>query len=101
MLVHFGQDPESTIHTDASIQGLKAVLLQLQDGVHRAIVYASQTLSKAEANYSTTGKECLAAVWFITKYKPYLYERHLSITRDHHWSGRLTSSSDPSGCTTR
>ena len=49
------------LHTDASKNGLGAVLYQRQDdGTNRVIAYASQTLSKSERNYDAHKLEILA-----------------------------------------
>ena len=55
-----------TLHTDASKEGLGAVLYQNQDGV---IVYASRALSPTEKKYHLhTGKlEFLALKWAVTE----------------------------------
>lgn len=64
------------VHTDASHQGLGAVLYQKQDGKLRVIAYGSRTLTAAEKNYHYhAGKlEFLALKWAITdKFRDYLY----------------------------
>ena len=71
-------DPEEPyiLHTDASQDGLGAVLYQKQKGKNRVIAYASRTLSPAEKKYNLhSGKlEFLALKWAITdQFRDYLY----------------------------
>ncbi len=64
------------VHTDASKEGLGAVLYQNQDGKMRVIAYASRTLSPTEQKYHLhSGKlEFLALKWSITeRFRDYLY----------------------------
>ncbi|PIK48803.1 hypothetical protein BSL78_14341 [Apostichopus japonicus] len=64
------------LHTDASQDGLGAVLYQRQGGVMRVIGYGSRTLNPAEKNYHLhSGKlEFLALKWAITEqFRDYLY----------------------------
>lgn len=64
------------LHTDASNQGLGAVLYQRQGGKLRVIAYGSRTLTAAEKNYHLhSGKlEFLALKWAVTeKFRDYLY----------------------------
>ena len=64
------------LHTDASKDGLGAVLYQVQDGKMCVIGYASRTLSPAERGYLLhSGKlECLALKWSVCDhFRDYLY----------------------------
>lgn len=64
------------LHTDASNQGLGAVLCQKQGGKLRVIAYGSRTLTVAEKKYHLhSGKlEFLALKWAVTeKFRDYLY----------------------------
>ena len=72
-----------TVDTDASAEGIGAVLSQLQDGQEQVIAYFSRALSRAERNYCTTRKELLAVVRAIQHFRPYLYGIHFLIRTDH------------------
>ena len=63
-----------TLETDASIQGLGAVLSQVQeDGKLHPVAYASRALNPSEKNYGVTELETLAVVWAVTHFHSYLY----------------------------
>jgi hypothetical protein len=74
---------EFILTTDASNQGLGAVLSQGEIGKDLPIAYASRNLNQAEKNYSTSEKELLAIVWGIKHFRPYLYGRKFKIACDH------------------
>ncbi|KAL1268479.1 hypothetical protein QQF64_033842 [Cirrhinus molitorella] len=76
-----------TLHTDASEQGLGAVLYQRQAAKMRVIGYGSRTLTPAERNYRLhSGKlEFLALKWAICeKFRDYLfYAQHFTVYTDN------------------
>ena len=72
------------LHTDASGDGLSAVLYQVQDGQKRVIAYASRSLSKSERNYPVHKLEFLALKWAITdKFHEYLYGSESQVYTDN------------------
>lgn len=71
------------LQTNASDRGLGDVLLQEDLDQKQPISYISRKLNKAEENYSTIERECLAIVWAIQKFHKYLYGREFILETDH------------------
>ena len=72
------------VHTDASFDGLGAVLYQTQDGKERAIAYASRSLKPSEKNYPAHKLEFLALKWAICeKFHDYLYGSLFEVITDN------------------
>ena len=69
--------------TDASDYAVDAVLSQGKVGEDRPIAYMSKMMKPAERNYGTTEKECLAIIYAILHYRPYLYGREFTLICDH------------------
>ena len=75
------------LETDASLNGLGAVLMQEQEGRRRVIAYASRTLRPTErndSNYSSAKLELLAVKWAVTeKFKDYLWGSAFEVLTDN------------------
>ena len=71
------------LHTDASGDGLGAVLEQDNDGQSHPLVYARRTLSKHEDNYGVTELEELAIVWESRHFRAYLLGHKCIVYTDH------------------
>ena len=76
-------DRPFVLQTDASEGGVGAILCQDQGEGMQPIACASKKLSKAERNYSTIEKECLAIVWGVQKFRQYLYGHTFTVQTDH------------------
>ena len=74
---------EYTLRTDASDTGLGAILLQDQGDGLQPLAYGSKKLKGAELKYSVIEKECMAVVWGVKKFEPYLYGTHFTLETDH------------------
>ncbi len=86
------------LHTDASIQGLGAVLEQEQDdGRLHPVAYASRSLSKAEKNYGITDLEALGVVWAVKHFRAYLYGHKCVVYTDHAPLKAMLKAQHPSG----
>ena len=85
------------VDTDASGEGLGAVLSQYVSGVERVIAFASRSLSKAERKYCATRREMLALVCAIKHFRPYLYDRRFTVRTDHASLRWLQSFHEPEG----
>jgi hypothetical protein len=79
-------DPQKPfiLHTDASTEGLGAVLLQEHNGLERVVAYASRGLNNAERHYPAHKLEFLALKWAVTdKFHDYLYGNSFVVKTDN------------------
>jgi transposase InsO family protein len=78
-------DPNKTfvLQTDASGVGMAAVLYQ-EDGANRRVIsYSSARFNKTERRYHSNEQECLAVVWAIRRYRPYLEDKQFILRTDN------------------
>ena len=77
-------EEDFTLETDASIQGLGAVLSQPQeDRKLHPVAFASRALNPQEKNYAIAELETLAVVWAVTHFHHYLYGHQVTVYTDH------------------
>ena len=72
------------LYTDASTAGLGSILAQVREGRERIICCASRSLNQAEKAYPATKLECLAIVWAVAKFRPYLMAMPFEVFTDHY-----------------
>ena len=91
-------DQEFILETDASIQGLGAVLSQKRtDNRLHLVAYASRALSPPEKNYGITDLETLAVVWAMSHFRHYLYGNGVTVYTDHTAVKSVLESPNPTG----
>lgn len=73
------------VETDASQAGIAAVLLQTAEDSDelRPVSFISRVLTEAEQRYTVQEWECLAVVWAVDKFRPYLDFTHFEVHCDH------------------
>ncbi|XP_072182290.1 uncharacterized protein [Diadema setosum] len=72
------------VQVDASDRGIGAVLSQTdEEGVDHPVAFISRKLLPREVNYPIIEKECLAIIWSVEKFHPYLFGQSFVIQTDH------------------
>ena len=85
------------LDTDASGEGVGAVLSQAWPEGERVVAYYSKALSKAERRYCVTRRELLAVVFAVRHFKYYLCGRPFTIRTDHASLQWLMTFREPEG----
>ena len=71
------------LHSDASLVGIAACLLQNHEGTLHPLAYVSRCLSEAQRNYSTTKRECLALVFALEQFRHLILYYEVNVYTDH------------------
>ena len=71
------------IMCDASNSTVGAILGQQIDKKLTVICYASKTLADIQLNYTSTGKELLAVIFAVEKFRPYVLGSKIIVYMDH------------------
>jgi len=83
VLALYNPDARTKVHTDASQEGIGAILLQEQtDGSLQPVIYYHQTTTKDEKKYHAYELETLAVVKALQKFRVYLYGKKFMIVTD-------------------
>ena len=73
------------VNTDASLDGLGAILYQTHNGQQRHIAFASRGLTFAEKNYPAHKLEFLALKWALSeKFHDYMYGHSFKVQTDNY-----------------
>lgn len=78
VVAHYKQSADTLLKVDASPVGLRAILLQDDNGTVQPVAYASRTLTDVESRYSQTEKEALAIMWACERFHIYLYGKEFT-----------------------
>ncbi|GBN30436.1 Retrovirus-related Pol polyprotein from transposon 297 [Araneus ventricosus] len=90
-------DKDFILDTDASNEGIGAVLSQNIGNEERVIAYFSKSLGKPERNYCVTRKELLTIFKSIEHFHHYLYGRKFLLRTDHASLRLLLNFKEPEG----
>ena len=74
-LPYFNLGRPTTLQTDASKEGLGAVILQDS----KPVMFASWALTGAEKNYQNLERECLVTIWGVEKFHYFLYGKQFTL----------------------
>lgn len=86
------------VQCDASDKGVGGVLFQKDDNEEEhPIMYFSKKMNPAQRNYTVSEKECLAVVFSLEKFRPFIEGYEFVVITDHSSLQWLMSTKDLSG----
>ena len=94
VMCYYNPIAETNIIVDAGPKGLGTILSQKQKNEQfKPISYSSRALTDVESRYSQTEKAALVVTWAFQHYHYYIYDRHVTVYRDHKPLERLVTTS--------
>lgn len=72
LLVHYDPTRKIQMRCDASHYGIGSIILQDHENNWKPVAYASRLMRGPELNYTITEKECLAIVYGVDKFRPFI-----------------------------
>ena len=79
VLGHLDPSLPLVVYTDASLEGLGAVLAQQSGSHERPLYFLSRRLKDEESRWHSNELECLAVVWALKRLRPYVYGRDVVV----------------------
>lgn len=95
MLRHVDLSRPFHLATDASNDGIGAVLYQKNNGTNNIVGFMARALSKSERNYSITKRELLAIIFAFKKFHKFLWGQPFTLYTDNKALVYLHTQKDP------
>ena len=92
---------EFHIHTDASLTGIGACLLQEHEGMLHPVSYVSKCLSDTQRKYSATKREALALVFALEQFRHLILYYPVHVYTDHQPLKGVINKPTKDACLTR
>jgi hypothetical protein len=92
---------EFHIHTDASLKGIGAVLMQEHKGMLHPLVYVSKTISDTQRKYSATKLEAMALLFALEQFRCLILHFSVHVYTDHLPLKGIISKPTKDACLTR
>lgn len=84
VLAYYDPNKKLKVSTDASKDGIGAVLLQAEEQQWKPVAYASRAMTNTECKYAQIEKECLGLAYGLERFHSYVYGlQSFTVETDH------------------